>query len=178
MNKLLYVFFLPVTLLGQGFYPFKYQITIDSIPSQCVISYMEKDTNVASFTQEKIKLVVVDTQYTTNFHSFTIKSADSIFLVSVDESECAEFKYYSDFNISFRMMGPKISFNIKDTGTTHCISQITIIVGRNHFQRHYIYSKIPLTKKRIYEIRKYVFNKGSVPLCVKKKRCWISAPEI
>ena len=164
-------------LQGQGFYPFKYHIIMDTVPDQYIIYYSNKDTN-AIITPPQIKLVVVDTYCATNYHGFVIKSPDTIFYVDMFDTNCVEFKYYPYFKIKQARTGTNAFYMVTDTGLNCRISQITVVLGMHSFLKQTIYSKYPLTRKKVHEIRQYVFYKGAEPICVTKKRCYISLPEI
>jgi len=161
----------------QGFYPFKYKIIMDTVPDQYIISYTNKDT-IVEHISDSIKLIVIDEFYNTYYHGFFIMSPDDTLYVDMLDTDCVVFKYYQNFKIKPNRLGSQSVCNVQDTGITHRIFQITVVIGMHEFVRHTIYSKFPLTRKKIEIIRKYAYNNGAEPLCVKKKRCWISAPEI
>lgn len=201
MNKIVFLIFIlsHTALYSQFFYPFKYHIIMDTVPDQFIVSYKKNDTNTVHMS-DYIKLVVIDTFSITDYHCtsginvpmqpindtfpitkyhcFVIATSDTIFCVDMFDTDYAYFQYYQQFKIKELRLGRQTICNVQDTGVTHHISQITVVLGMHAFLKRTIYSKFPLTRKKIEIIKKYAYYKGAEPMCVKKKRCWISLPEI
>ena len=117
-------------------------------------------------------LVVLDTFLFENGCYIGLHYPDKKVFVSVWDSSMIE--YSSSFEIRLLELFPPQKFFIKDTGTTHIISKITIIKGtHSHGKVKYIHSKIPLSEETINAIREYVFKKAPEPPCIKDKKCYI-----
>lgn len=172
-NKiLLVVLIFPLALWGQVFFPFKYRIIQGTEPDKYILLYTEKNTD-----KEDSILLVVDNACS-NYNSFTIICPDTAFHAEFFNTDSMKVKYYSNFKIRQEMVHPDDLFDIKDTGITCCISQITIVLGRHYQDMRIIYSRFPLSRKKIRSIKEYVYGKGSEPMCIKRKNCKISLPQL
>lgn len=165
---------------GYGF-PFSYRIEADDIPDKVVVSYKE-NTAGEKVVPDSVKLVIVDSVYKrpSTYHDLKIVCPDTFLFVYLFDTNFIMIKYYPDFKIKLRRVGqgPNNFCEVKDTGKTHHISQVTLIEGRHDRDKRVVYSKFPLSRKKIRNIKEYVYNKGPEPMCIKRRNCEISAPEI
>lgn len=172
---LLFIVVFPAVLWGQDFFTFKYKICQEKEPDKFIVSYRENNAN----TEDSILLVVIDSVYTScNYHSFTIICPDMTYHVDLFNTDSIRIKYCPDFRIRQEILHPDQFCDIIDTSVACNISQLTIYVGRHSVCTRTIYSKYPLSKRKIGHIKEYVFNNGPEPMCVRKRNCWIGLPEI
>lgn len=172
---LLLIVFSPIILQGQNLFPFRYRISSEMVPDEVKVVYKEKEA-IGDVVYDSIKLVVVDSLYEPSiFHSFVIIS-DTEYYIYLFDTNRIMIRYCTDFQIGLQR--EREYYNVKDTGVSHRITQIIYTIGRHNLCWRTIYSKIPLSRKKIRSIKEYVYDKGPEPMCIKRKNCWIGLPEI
>ena len=181
--------FVSFQAFGQGFYPFRYRISTDTIPNRYLITYTETDTTEGAMP-DSIKIVVIDSvcdPRPNDIFFFTVIYPDTMFQNMYQYSDSIRIRYnpviklyYSSWKAYSAQTLKELAHPIIDTGETHHISQITIMGGTNVISWHTVYCKYPLSKRKINEIRAYLnnFERDLEPVCVRKKHCRISLPEL
>ena len=187
-NKILVFFvmiFVSYQSFGQGFYPFRYHILTDTVPDRYVITYTRMDTTEDAMP-DSIRIDIIDSVYNPSFGFLTIIYPDTIYRIDF-YSDNSQIRYnpvlklhYSAWRVYCDETVNKLAHPIVDTGITHHITQITIVVGRDYCAGYTVCCKYPLSKRKKNEIRAYLTNgeRGLEPVCVRKKHCRISLPDI